>query len=328
MTHCLRQVVISSNILRMFFTKKQTITALHEQFCAEKLILRKFSPKTISWYRDGLKALQNYKSVTYLSELNDEVMRGFFIWGQTIIEGKKDKAWSSATSLAYYNSLSSFFSWCVKTEHIRVNPLENVPRAKQHDHTPKSLSTEEVDKILYAVQIMPFASNQKPVEFYRYRNLAILAVFLGTGIRRQELLNIDLSHLYMDKNQIFILKGKGGKNRFVTLSDRIKYHLESYLRFRDIEMNPSPYLFCSHGSIKPMSVSALRRMCDTVKRISSVSFGIHQLRHTFVSHMAGHMEPHDLIRETGHSSIKMINRYHTPVKQRVLNAQNQNPLGI
>jgi integrase/recombinase XerD len=118
------------------------------------------------------------------------------------------------------------------------------------------------------------------------RDAAIVAVLLATGLRRSELVNLDLSDLNLDKGELLVRKGKRGKNRKVYLPSDALLFIEKWLIVRGDEPGPC---FCrirrgGHLHVGRMHPDAIWRMLRHRAEIAGLeSFSPHDLRRTFCS---------------------------------------------
>jgi len=115
----------------------------------------------------------------------------------------------------------------------------------------------------------------------RDANLVLIA--LSTGLRVAELSNLKVSHLYVGKGQsaILVKNGKGGKDRIVSISAKLKARVQAYLEYRAWD---SPYLFVSKRSDK-MSRSAIQKVFKKIAAKAGLPkhYSIHSLRHTYAT---------------------------------------------
>jgi len=75
--------------------------------------------------------------------------------------------------------------------------------------------------------IVALAKNQKkPI-----RDWAIIDIALSSGLRGSEIINLKIkdTHIGKGESSIFVSKGKGGKNRLVTISEKLKKHLKEFI---------------------------------------------------------------------------------------------------
>ncbi len=119
------------------------------------------------------------------------------------------------------NSVKLFFSWLCKERVLEANPaseieLPRLPKRLPHD-TP---SAREVESILSVPDI------SDPLGI---RDRAILELFYTTGIRRGEMVRLELGDLNRDLRTLAIRQGKGNKDRVVPVGERAMRWVEKYL---------------------------------------------------------------------------------------------------
>ena len=140
------------------------------------------------------------------------------------------------------------------------------------------------------------------------RNRAMILVLLDTGVRRTELVSLDLADLDLEAQRLRVLHGKGNKQRVVRFGTRAKEAVEDYLeRFRGRKSGP---LFLSHHGTRMSSHSVLifLRRLGKVGGVEKVK--VHRFRHTFatwaIENEARELDVQYLL---GHSSSAMVRRY-------------------
>jgi len=115
-----------------------------------------------------------------------------------------------------------FFAWLCREHRISADPAAALDLPRKPDRSlPRSLSLGEVDKTLNLPDV------RDPLGV---RDRAILELFYSTGIRRSELVGIEMDDLDFDRGVLTVRKGKGGKDRAVPLGEHALYWLGVYLR--------------------------------------------------------------------------------------------------
>lgn len=156
-------------------------------------------------------------------------------------------------------SVKSFFKYLVKMEKIYINPAESLESPKVERKEPVVITSEEASELLL------HARNDGFSEMFFFRDYAIVATFLFTGVRREELTNIKLDDVDLSRNTILI-NGKGAKQRTVYINDTLHAILSEYIlnyRGRLTRAHISKYLFPSAKADK-MSVSAVNDVINNV----------------------------------------------------------------
>ncbi|MEK7486854.1 MAG: phage integrase N-terminal SAM-like domain-containing protein, partial [Planctomycetota bacterium] len=187
------------------------LVRLHNEFCEFSLLEKGYSPQTISDYRYSLKVLLKYFSLQQVEEINEGILRQFFY------RGRKEKNWSSSAIIHHRKNLSPFFRWCVKKELLAENPFKNIEKPRMEFKLPEFYSDAEIEKIMYHIHEHPY-----PSEYLRKRNYALVALFLMTGLRRNELIGLKLMDVNLEENNLVVkaVNSKSKRDRIIPLSQR------------------------------------------------------------------------------------------------------------
>lgn len=131
-------------------------------------------------------------------------------------------------------SLRSFYKYFFENEKISTNPASLVPVPKQHEHDIIRLEPNEVAKLLDLVENGDKLT-KKESQFHektKTRDLALLTLLLGTGIRVSECIGLDLNDVDFEVNGIRILR-KGGKETVVYFGEEVEMALLDYFEERE-----------------------------------------------------------------------------------------------
>lgn len=208
---------------------------------------------------------------------------------------------SAATASVRYRALQQFFNWLTDEEEIDSNPMAKM--------RPPMVPEQPV-QVLTDGQITALFATCAGREFRDRRDIAILRLFLETGLRLSELANLTVGSVDLDVDVVVVL-GKGRRTRSVPFGDKTASALERYERAR----RKHPYAAKdawwlgdrNHG---PMVDGGIQQMVRKRGREAGFDLHPHQLRHTF-SHVwlsQGGSEG-DLMRLAGWKSRQMLNRY-------------------
>jgi site-specific recombinase XerD len=192
-------------------------------------------------------------------------------------------------------AVRSFFKYYYKKRSIKVNPSSFVDMPKIHEKPIIRLEVDEVAKLLDIVE-----SGEKLTKTQlRYqklnmtRDLAIITLFLGTGIRVSELVGINISDIDFSVNGFRITR-KGGNQVVLYFSDEVRSTLEEYLKDRrEIHAvaghEDALFLSMQRKRINIRSVQSLvKKYTQLVTSLKNIS--PHKLRSTYGT---------NLYRETG-----------------------------
>ncbi len=165
-------------------------------------------------------------------------------------------------------------------------------------------------------QKMPVYLNQKDAGVLlngssNNRNIAVLSVFLYTGLRVSELVNLEIGDVDFEENIIYVHAGKGDKDRIVVMPDICKDHIKSYMRERIKIRSNNNYLFISNKKTK-FNTSTVERMVKRVAENSGITKKVtpHVLRHTFATSILRNGGDIRFIQQIlGHSSLATTQIY-------------------
>ncbi len=132
------------------------------------------------------------------------------------------------------SSLRSFYRYYYENELIRTNPAALVPVPKLHDKEIIRLEPNEVAILLDQVEDGTKLT-KKELEYHKktkLRDVALLTLLLGTGIRVSECVGLDLKDVDFDSNGIHIFR-KGGKEAVVYFGEEVEIALLDYLEQRE-----------------------------------------------------------------------------------------------
>jgi len=119
-------------------------------------------------------------------------------------------------------ALRRFGQWLVRTHRLPANPAQELVLPRRPRHLPHAvLSAEEAERVLSQPDL------KDPIGI---RDRALMEVLYSTGIRRAEVLHLQLPDLDVGRGVLFIREGKGRKDRVVPIGDRALAWVDRYLR--------------------------------------------------------------------------------------------------
>ena len=208
-----------------------------------------------------------------------------------LYERGREKA-SQARALS---GVKSFFNYLLVGDKIEASPAEFVNAPKFGRQLPDVLSTEEIDRIIAAVD----TSTTKGL-----RDSAMLEVLYSCGLRASELTSLRMSDLFFGEGYIRVI-GKGDKQRLVPISSVARDKIQRYLeKRREIRTSDDAVFLNNRGTrlTRVMLFTIIRqaaRRAGITKHISP-----HTFRHSFATHL---LEGGASIRQVqemlGHESI-------------------------
>lgn len=231
--------------------------------------------KTLEAYgRDLFKALLPFLSERNKTEIKQ--VKQVDIEDFLVLIFSKSRAGSVANRNRKLATIKSFLSF-LKTRHIKFDEnITEIKKAKGNTKPITYLSEEEKEKLLKVIEI-----DNTP--FHKVRDLAIMKLFLSTGIRVSELIGLKIQDIeFHSKGFSYIyISRKGGNEAQLPINNKCEYAIKAYLIKRK-DTNSSPYLFLSKNDnqLDANSVYALVKHYLNKADIHKKKQGPHILRHT------------------------------------------------
>jgi site-specific recombinase XerD len=198
------------------------------------------------------------------------------------------------------SAIKSFFKYLtVRTKQLDENPVAELEYPKLRKSLPKYLTMEECSKLLSSV------SGQNEA-----RDYAILMLFLNCGIRRSELVGLNMTDVYEDRIRVV---GKGNKERFVYFGTPCRKAIDSYMEVRkNMILTDNRALFGSRNGNR-ISVSAVHRLVEKALKqagLDANQFSAHKLRHTAATMMlSGGVDVKTVQEVLGHENLNTTQIY-------------------
>ena len=223
-----------------------------------------------------------------------------FLWKM-----KEERLWSPKTLRNYRQNLKSFFDYAKRRQYIKNNPVDAIEKPKLPQHLPRCLSKQQVSRFISEIH---FYQWRHPLEYHR--NIAILYMFLYTGLRLNELLQLKSHEVNFEELSIFVNKGKGNKDRYVPIHPKLLSVLKRYCKKRSQKLKPSSYFFTSYRSEKPLTNKNLYTVFKKLSNVCGFHITPHMLRHTMAKlSLEANLNPYKLKEILGHSNIATTHIY-------------------
>lgn len=286
---------------------RETIPHAYKHFLVSKKI-EGLSEKTLDSYKQYLDVFFN--TVTYpIQEITSQTVQTFLFNYSKEIHGSAETTPSLHTMNQYQTILNSFFSWCVSNGYIEKNPCSALGKIKYQKKEIDTLSEEQLQALLKATQ-----TEFKTVVEQRRAN-AIINVFISTGIRVSELVELKLSNIHWNTPienafPVTIESGKGNKDRTVFLTESAAISVLDYIQVRNSD---SEYLFVrttnGNGQLTTRTVQNL--VTTLGNAIGVESCHPHMIRHSVATEMAKKGTSINLVQKMlGHASSSVTTKYY------------------
>jgi site-specific recombinase XerD len=202
-------------------------------------------------------------------------------------------------------ALSRFFDWAVAGDVAKSDPTVEVKAIRPQHRKPNALSKQTLRRLLRAVH-----------DGENLRDIAMVEVLAGTGIRVGELLELRVGDIQLSERSgaLTVRYGKHAGYREVPLTRDVRQALEQYLAHHPHLGQPdAPLWFSPRGELRHRS-SVLRMLNRYASRSGLEEIGPHQLRHTFATRYldANRDDLRGLASLLGHSSLNTVMIYTEP----------------
>lgn len=224
---------------------------------------------------------------------------------------------SPAARARKLSAIKSFYKYLtVRTKQLQENPVADLEYPKLRKSLPKYLTMDQCSALLQAVS----GPNEK-------RDYAILMLFLNCGIRRSELVGLNLSDVYEDRIRVV---GKGNKERFVYFGSSCRKAIDAYLPIRNKQvLTDNRALFGSRDNNR-ISVTTVHRLVKKAllqAGLDSTQFSAHKLRHTAATMMlSGGVDVKTVQEVLGHENLNTTQIYTHIENTELKIAAQANPL--
>ncbi|MEM6370129.1 MAG: tyrosine recombinase XerC [Myxococcota bacterium] len=252
---------------------------------------RRLSPRTLQAYQSDLRPiLARFASARRWDEVDAEDLRE--VLDELGVE------WSARTRARKLSALRSFGRWAVRRLGCERDPSLELSRPKVTPGLPRNLTPDE------AVGLLDVAWGDSKAA---RRDLALLELAYGAGLRAMELVGLDVEDLDMGRREVRV-RGKGNKERVVPFGRKAGQALTNWLDRGGPKEGP---LFTSRPGQR-MSDRTLRRRLH--RRVLEVGLGRrvtpHMLRHSFATHLLeGGADLRAIQEMLGHASSSTTQRY-------------------
>ena len=215
------------------------------------------------------------------------------------------------------SAIKSFYKYLtVRTKQLQENPVADLEYPKLRKSLPKYLTISQASALLQAVS----GQNAK-------RDYAILMLFLNCGIRRSELVGLNISDVYEDRIRVV---GKGNKERFVYFGSSCRKAIDAYMAERtEMVLTDNRALFGSRNGNR-ISVTAVHRLVDKAllkAGLDTTQFSAHKLRHTAATMMlSGGVDVKTVQEVLGHENLNTTQIYTHIENTELKLAAEANPL--
>ncbi len=241
--------------------------------------------------------LNEFESISLLSVKSEHLSK--------FIEWISMAGLSPRTQARIISGIRSFYSYLIIEKIIEENPSELLETPRLPTKLPDTLSFDEIERMISSIDRSTYEGE---------RNVAMLEVMYGSGLRVSELINLKISTIFFSDEFIRII-GKGNKERLVPASSVSLHRISHYLKNVRVHMN------IQHGHedvvfLNRRGAKMTRNMAFIIVKQAAARANIkknispHTLRHSFATHLIeGGADLRAVQEMLGHASITTTEVY-------------------
>ena len=270
------------------------------------------SKNTLSAYRHDISSFSDwYKGVSLL-----EVQRVDLL--DYLSQRLKD-GYSSRSTARSLSSLRAFYSHITVKHNLKENPTSRVDSPKLGRSLPKTLSEDEVEKLI---------SSPDVEDYIGLRDRAMLELIYACGLRVSELISLDMLNLNLRQGVIRVI-GKGEKERLVPMGEEALDWVQRYINkgrpYLLKEDNKVSELFLSKRGKSMTRQTFWYRIKEYANKASiNKDLSPHTLRHAFATHLINHGADLRTVQLLlGHSSLSTTQIYTEVARHRMKELHNE-----
>ena len=225
------------------------------------------------------------------------------------------KKYKNATINKFMDLLKQIMKVNVELEYIPYSPITNIKKLKEQVNEIQTIKNETIKNIFNYIESLP--SN-----FINDRNKLIIYLMNDTGVRINELVNIELKNINIENNSIYLSYTKTHEPRTVFLQETTLKALKTYLK----RHNGNKYLLLSTNGVK-MNRDSLYNFLEQIKKELNITQSItpHKWRHTFATNLVkNNVNLNTIMKVMGHTQYATTKRYihqeQNEIKNQILSA--------
>lgn len=260
---------------------------------------KRFSEHTLTAYSTDLQQFQAFlESIYGQSEWQHVKASQIRSWMTYLLEQEQ----APASIRRKISTLKTFYRFWRRTYPDFRDPTKGIPTPKLQKRLPVTADSTALHRLL--------ASFPAEADFSTLRDKLVLELLYGTGLRRSELLALNLGDVSMNECRLRI-KGKGNKERLVPFGPAVKEALEQYLKVREEHYPDHSHLILTDKGNQPYPkwvYNKVKQYLGALPYLEKAS--PHVLRHSFATHLSDGGADLNAIKELlGHTSLAATQVY-------------------
>ena len=252
------------------------------------------SPHTLRAYEGDIRDFLRFLEANGHDEVDLQAIRAYVAG---IYAGLRKSSLSRKIS-----SIKVFFKFLKKKGHILDNPAALIRSPRAEKRLPKFYT---VDEMFHFLDTLPEKT------WMALRNKAIFELIYSTGMRAQETLDLNITHVHLD-GLWALVKGKGGKERVLPFGEKAREALQKYMQAAgDRRRGHTQALFVNRQGDRLTYRGLLKVMKKHQVSVNLFkNLALHGVRHSFATHMLnGGADLRSIQELLGHSKLSTTQKY-------------------
>ncbi len=278
-------------------------------------------PKTVEYYYDHARIFARWLEASGVAEprlLTRRDINSFFhhITSNSAAIKQNSRAGETARHAEslrfhYYRGIKRFCNWLKTEGYLEDSPLDGIVVKPPKEPPIEPYKTEHKEKF-FAVLDHDWKVARTPRQrMLAARDKAIICMLFESGLRLQELADLDLRDVDLDQHTVVVRFGKQGKSRLCAFGPHTRKALWRYLSLRPREVDGDRLWVTEEG--KPIKSRTVQEIIRRLKRdagLEHVQGLVHKTRHTFATTLLEHTGDMKACQTLlGHSTMRMTQRY-------------------
>lgn len=312
-----------------------------EQGFKEWLDTLGYAERTINGSPLQVREMLHYfeqKNINHITQVKPRHINEFIRYLQMRGNLKQGGGLSTSSINSYITSMNLFAQYINQTgKHI----LDINPKRMNSEIDERIILTQAEIKQLYEATFTPHRQNTIAMG---QRDRAIIAIFYGCGLRKDEGTRLDLSDIDLIKKLVFVKKAKGNKQRYVPIAHKNAEDMRSYIeegRYWFLEDHHQSTFMRSSGKAFPKKqntdddafflnmggkrMQSFYQRLDFMKEKAGIEkhFSTHNLRHSIATHLLQSGMPiEEIAKFLGHATLESTQIY-THIVNQINNTKNE-----
>ncbi len=250
----------------------------------QQLVLKSYSPSTIKTYTNEFIQFLNTIKDKPANDFTADRIKDYLHYCHMNLR------LSEATLHSRINALKFYYEGVLKREKF----FWAIPRPKKPLQLPKIISKEQIALLINSIE--------------NTKHKTVIMLTYACGLRVSEVVSLKLKHINGERRLIYIERGKGKKDRVVSLSPNMLIMLREYYR----KYQPKDYLFEGQFENEHLSERSMQQVIQKAKNKAGIKQqgSMHLLRHSFATHLLDKGIDVTFIQKLlGHNDIKTTLKY-------------------